>query len=307
VRSILSSLGRCVMDKKVCIITGANSGIGKQAAIQIANEGAHVIMACRSVERGRKALADIQNKMTRGTAELIIVDMASQHSIRSFADEVNRKFPKVDVLIHNAADFNITRKQAEYSHEGIESVWAANHVGPALLTDLLLDALKRNGDGRVITISSKGLLVKFSTKVDLNDPEFKKRRYSVTDAYYQSKRAQEMYTLWLANRLMGTSVTVNCIRVTNVKIDISRYPDLSAFMRFMYSIKSKKSISAEQMARTYTYLALSDDVKGISGKCFDENNREVKMNSYTSDQANIEAVMALKNKYLKPACEINES
>jgi NAD(P)-dependent dehydrogenase (short-subunit alcohol dehydrogenase family) len=213
----------------------------------------------------------------------------------------------VDVLIHNAADFNIARKQAQYSHEGIESVWAANHVGPVLLTDLLQDALKRSGNGRIITISSKGLLVKFNTKVDLNDPEFKKRRYSVTDAYYQSKRSLEMYTLWLAKRLMGTSVTANCIRVTNVKIDISRYPDLSAFMRFMYSIKSKKSISAEQMARTYTYLALSDDVKEISGKCFDENNREVKMNSYTSDPANIEAVMTLTKTYIKPTGGINES
>jgi len=295
------------MDKKVCIITGANSGIGKQAAVQIASEGAHVIIACRNEMRGRSALADINAKKTGGFAELMIVDMACQHSIRSFADEVNRRFPKIDVLIHNAADFNIARKQAEYSPEGTESVWAANHVGPVLLTDLLLDALKKSNDGRIITISSKGLLVKISTMVDLSDPEFKNRKYSVTNAYYQSKRAQEMYTLWLAKRLKSTSVTANCIRVTNVKIDISRYPDLSAFMRFLYSIKSKKSISAKQMARTYTYLALSDDVKGISGKCFDENNREVKMNSYTTDPTNIEAVMALTNKYIKPQGEINES
>lgn len=295
------------MDKKVCIITGANSGIGKQAAVQIASKGAHVVIACRNKERGLSALADINAKKTGGFAELMIVDMACQHSIRSFANEVNRRFPKIDVLIHNAADFNIARKQAEYSPESIESVWAANHVGPVLLTDLLLDALKRSNDGRVITISSKGLLVKFSTKVDLSDPEFRNRKYSVTDAYYQSKRAQEMYTLWLANQLKDTSVTANCIRVTNVKIDISRYPDLSSFMRFLYSIKSKKSISAEQMARTYTYLALSDDVKGISGRCFDENNREVKMSSYTSDPEHIEAVMTLTRQYIKPAGEIYES
>jgi NAD(P)-dependent dehydrogenase (short-subunit alcohol dehydrogenase family) len=287
------------MDQKVCIVTGANAGIGKQAAIQLANEGAHVIIVCRNEDRGRKALAEIQSQINGGTAELRQLDMASQHSIRMFAEQINRDFPKVDVLIHNAADFNIARKQAEYSLDGIETVWATNHVGPVLLTDLLLDALKRSQDGRVITVSSKGLLVKFNTKVDIDDPEFKRRKYSVTNAYYQSKRAQEMYTLWLAEQLKGTSVTANCIRVTNVKIDISRYPDLSAFMRFMYSIKSKKSITAVQMARTYAHLALSDDVKSISGKCFDENNKQVSMNSYTTDAANIEEVMKLTMQYIK--------
>ena len=287
------------MDNKVCIITGANSGIGKQAAIQIAGQGIHVIIACRSEERGRKALAEIQTNIKHGSAELRLIDMASQRSVRSFAEEINRDFPKVDILINNAADFNIARKQAEFSPEGIETVWAANHIGPMLLTDLLLNMLKRSGGGRIINISSKGLVVKSGLKVDLQDPEFKDRKYSVTTAYYQSKRAQEMYTLWLARQLEGTSVTANCLRVTNVKIDISRYPDLSAFMRFMYSIKSKKSISPEQMARTYTYLALSDDVQGISGKCFDENNKEVNLNSYTTDIGNIEAVIKLTKSYIK--------
>lgn len=287
------------MDKKVCIITGANSGIGKQAAIQIANEGAHVIIACRSEKRGREALADIQTKISGGTAELMLLDMASQRSIRTFVDEIVRKFPKIDVLIHNAADFNIARKQAQYSPEGIETVWATNHVGPALLTDLLMASLKRGDNGRIITVSSKGLLVKPGTKVNIADPEFKKSKYSVTSAYYQSKRAQEMYTLWLAQQLKDTSVTANCIRVTAVRIDISRYPNLSAFSRFMYSIKSKQSITPQRMARTYTFLALSDDVNGISGKCFDENNTQVKMNTYTTDPANIEAVMALTKQYIR--------
>ena len=109
-----------------------------------------------------------------------------------------------------------------------------------LLTELLMDKLKASENGRVITVSSKGLLVKPGTKVDLIDPEFKHRKYSVTDAYYQSKRAQEMYTLHLARQLAGTSVTTNCIRVTAVKIDISRYPGLSKFARFMYSLKAKR-------------------------------------------------------------------
>ena len=286
------------MEKKLCIITGANSGIGKQAAIQIASAGAHVILACRNEERGSRALADINASITVGSAELMLVDMSCLASIRCFAQEVNDRFPRVDVLIHNAADFDITRKQTLFSQEGIETVWASNHVGPVLLTELLINALKKSEDGRVITISSKGLLIKPGIKVSLDDPEFKKRKYSVSNAYYQSKRAQEMYTLWLSWQLNGTSITANCIRVTNVKIDISRYPELSALSRYVYGLKSKASISPEQMAHTYAYLALSDAVKGISGQCFDEKNRKVSMNSYTIDPATIDGVMKLTFQYL---------
>ena len=286
------------MKEKICIITGANSGIGMQAAIQIANAGAHVIIACRSEERGRKALADINQTITKGSAELRLVDMSSLTSVKTFAEDVISHFPVVDVLIHNAADFDIARKKPQFSKEGIETVWAANHVGPVLLTELLLNSLKKSGDGRVITISSKGLLVKPGTKVLLDDPEFRKRKYSVTNAYYQSKRAQEMFTLWLAQKLCGTCVTANCIRVTNVKVDVSRYPGLSAMARFMYTLKSKASLSPEQMARTYAYLALSDAVKGISGKCFDEKNQVVSTNSYTADPNNIDEVMKLTLRYI---------
>lgn len=283
------------MEQRVCIITGANSGIGKQAAIQIANSGAHVIIACRNEERGRAALSDINAQITSGSVELKRLDMASQASIRRFAGQL--KFPKIDVLIHNAADFDITRLNAQYSPENIETVWATNHVGPVLLTELLMDALKSGGGGRVITVSSKGLLVKPGTRVDLDDPEFRHKKYSVTNAYYQSKRAQEMYTVWLARQLEGSSVTANCIRVTAVKIDISRYPGLSALSRFVYSLKSKASISPAQMAKTYTYLALSDDVLGVSGKCFDEKNETVNINR--SDTQSIDAVMNLTMSFIK--------
>lgn len=286
------------MKETVCIITGANAGIGMQAAIQIANAGAHVVLACRSEERGKKALDTIRQSIAKGSVELKLVDMSSLASVKSFAQDVNACFPQVDILIHNAADFDITRKKAQFSQEGIETVWAANHVGPVLLTELLLDALKRSEEGRVITISSKGLLVKPYAKVSLDDPEFKKRKYSVSSAYYQSKRAQEMYTVWLSQKLRGTSVTANCIRVTNVKVDISRYPGLSAIARLMYQLKSKAFITPQQMARTYAYLAMSDEVKGISGKCFDEKNKMMSFNGYTADPASIDAVMNVTMRYI---------
>lgn len=285
------------MDKKICIITGANSGIGKQAAIQISSKGYHVVIGFRNRGRGEAALKEILEK-SGGSAELMIVDMSLKASILAFAEQVVKEYDTIDVLIHNAAVFDISQKQRKTTSEGYETVWMTNHAGPVYLTRLLLPALKKSEDGRILTVSSKGLLAMPGLKVDISDPEFKNRKFSMTKAYYQAKRAQVMYTYWLADNLKGTSVTANSIRVTAVKIDISRYPEISAFTKWIYKQKSKKSISTERMAETYTYLATSPDVRGISGKYFDENDKQVKSNSYTYEKQNIEAVMDLTESYL---------
>ena len=287
------------MDRKICIITGANSGIGKQAAIQILEKGYHVILACRNKKRGEDALKSMKTINSSYSAELMIVDMGLQKSIRHFAGIMKEKYNKVDVLIHNAAIFNVTQKQQEKTSEGIETVWSVNHLGPVLLTELLLEQLKKSKNGRVITISSQGLVAMPMLKVDLEDPEFNNRKYSIVKAYYQSKRAQVMYTYWLAERLKDSNITVNCIRVTAVKIDLNRHPDLSPLNKWIYSIKSKMALTPAEMAKTYTYLATSDEVATVTGKYFNEKNKEVKSNKYTYKKENIEAVMNLTKKYIK--------
>lgn len=287
------------MDKKICIITGANAGIGKAATIQIAQQGYHTILACRNPEKGQAALEEIKQLAQCDSLELMIVDMSLQSSIQQFAKNFLQKYNKLDVLIHNAAIFDITQKEATYTTESIETVWATNHIGPVLMTDLLLEAIKNSTQGRIITIASQGLQAKPFLKVDLADPEFRKKKFSAVDAYYQSKRAQVMYTYWLAEKLKDTPITVNCIRVPAVQIDINKYPNLSPIMKYLYSIKRKFSLSPEEMAETYTYLATSDDVKSVTGQYFDEKRNVVKSNKYTYQPENIEKVMALTMSYVK--------
>ena len=285
------------MEKRIGIITGANSGIGFASVGQIADENFHVIMACRNREKGSVALQKILKENPSRSVELMIVDMSSLESIREFVKQVKTKYRVVDLLIHNAASFDISQKEPKKSVDGLESLWATNHIGPVLLTELLLDQLKASHEGRIITIASKGLLVKPLLKIRLEDPEFKEGKFSVTNAYYQAKRAQIMYTYYMAERLKNTSVTINCIRVTNVKIDISRYPNISSFMKKIYTIKSKKSISPEQMAKTYTYVATSPKIKGVSGLYIDECQMPVKSNKYTYGTDNQRAVMKLTATY----------
>lgn len=107
-----------------------------------------------------------------------------------------------------------------------------------------------------------------------------------------------MYTYWLAEQLKDTRITVNCIRVTNVKIDIERYPNLSKWMKLMYSVKSKFSISPDEMAKTYTFLATSPELNTVSGKYFDEKNRMVSSSKYSEDTDHINSLMDRTMKYI---------
>src|SRR4030042_248612 len=286
------------MDKKICFITGANSGIGKKAAIQLAQFGFQVLLGSRNRERGLMALTEIKEISKSDTVDLIEIDMSSKVSIVNASKLIRERFNKLDVLVHNAADFDLSRKLPISSVDGIETIWATNHIGPILLTNSLLDLIKKSDHGRIITVASQGLMMHPRLTVDLNDPEFKKRKFSVPKAYYQSKLAQVMYTYWLAKKLADTGITVNCIRVTNVKIDTKRYPNLSSLMKFMYSIKSKFSISPDEMAKTYTYLATSEDISKTTGKYFNEKNMIVDSSPYSKNEKNIEDVMNLTLKYI---------
>ncbi len=304
--SLLEFLEKVVsMEKKICIITGANAGIGEAAAGQVGAAGHHVILACRSKERGESALRKLRSNNIHISAEVMILDMSLQSSIHRFVRAFKAKYDHLDILIHNAAYFDISQKQAIKTTEGIEQVWATNHLGPVLLTNLLLGYLMASPNGRILTIASKGLVIMRHTKVDLEDPEFETRRFSVPKAYYQSKCAQIIYTYWLAKKLKETSITVNCIRVTNVKIDISRYPNISRFNKWLYKQKSKKSITPEVMAKTYTFLALDPRFERVTGRYFNEHNEEVKSSAYTYSEDEAEKVMKLTFSYFKEGAEEN--
>src|SRR5690606_16059176 len=122
--------------KKICFITGGNSGIGKQAAIQFAQKGCFVIIGVRDVERGAIALSEIKKQTDSNSVELLHINMSSQLSIRNASRELHKKFSVIDVLIHNAADFDISRKEPEKTIDGIEKIWATNHIGIVLLTEI---------------------------------------------------------------------------------------------------------------------------------------------------------------------------
>jgi NAD(P)-dependent dehydrogenase (short-subunit alcohol dehydrogenase family) len=218
---------------KVIIITGANSGIGKVASIQLAKLGASVVMACRSKERGFKALDDVRSVANSFDIDMMQVDMSSQNSIRRFVADFNNAYEKLHVLIHNAANFDHTQKEPMLTNDQLETIFATNHLGPFLMTNLLLPTLKASAPSRVITVASKGLL--FYPFLDIEfDNLYGERTFSVQHAYYHSKQAQIMFTFDLAERLQGTGVSVHCVRVGNVTIPDERLAHLPKWMVKMY-------------------------------------------------------------------------
>ena len=171
-------------------------------------------------------------------------------------------------------------KKPVLTEEGIEVIFATNHVGPFLLTTLLLDTMKRSAPSRIITIASKGLIVYPRLTIEFDNLNGEKK-FSYQHAYYHSKLAQIIFTYELARRLKGTGVTVNCIRVTNVKIDLER---VTGRFRSIYRIKRFFGITPEEMAKTYVYLSISSEVEGVTGKYFDEHGKEVKSSKRSYDQ-----------------------
>jgi NAD(P)-dependent dehydrogenase (short-subunit alcohol dehydrogenase family) len=175
-------------------------------------------------------------------------------------------------------------KKPFLTEDGVETIFATNHIGPFLLTRLLLDLLKASTPSRIITVASKGLMVYPNLDIEFDNLNGE-RKFSAQHAYYHSKLAQIMFTYDLAESLEGTGVTVNCIQVPSVAVPDERLAELPGFLKKLYSLKrSMMSIPPARMAETYVFLASDPAAGQVSGKLWDENNRQVKSNRNSYDR-----------------------
>lgn len=266
---------------KKCIITGGNSGIGKSAAFQIASKGISVILACRNIEQGNKVCKEITLATGNPNVSAMRVDLSLMSDVKIFIKEYIQKFHTLDVLINNAADFDLSRKIPIITSEGNEAQFATNHLAPFALVQGLLPLLQESGDGRIINICSQGLMLYPNLTFDFDNIKGDKY-YSPAKTYYQTKLAQLMFSLMLKDRLVQSNISVYTVRVTNVKIDMNRYQNVSPLLKFMYKIKSQFSISPDEMAKVYTELATASKRDGFY---YDEKMKEVKANKFAYDKA----------------------
>jgi NAD(P)-dependent dehydrogenase (short-subunit alcohol dehydrogenase family) len=252
------------MAGKVVVITGGNTGIGKEAAVGLAGLGARVVITSRNEDRGRAALQEIRDRSGNDSVEVMPLDLASFRSIRSFAADALDGFERIDVLVNNAGLILLRRTETE---DGFEATFGINHLGHFLLTDLLLDRLRASAPARVVVVASnahKGA----RRGLDFDDLQAE-HRYGWQNAYNKSKLANIYFARELARRLDGTGTTVNSLHPGFVRSDFGRDGDLGGL--YGWGIKylaSPFAINSEKGARTSIYLASSPEVEGVTGGYF---------------------------------------
>ena len=254
------------MDRKTVVITGGNTGIGKEAAVGVASLGAGVVITSRNEERGRAAREEIVERSGNNDVQVMPLDLASFRSIRSFASDALDRHDRLDVLVNNAG--LILRRRTE-TEDGFEATFGINHVGHFLLTDLLVDRLKTSAPARVVVVASTAHK---SARSGLDFDDLKgERSYRWMDAYAKSKLANIYFSRELARRLDGTGVTVNALHPGFVRSDFGRDGDLGRLYGFgIKYLAGPFAISPERGARTTTYVASSPEVADVTGGYFDK-------------------------------------
>jgi retinol dehydrogenase 14 len=246
------------MQGKSVLITGASSGIGFATAIALARMGACILLVCRDAGRGADAQAAVAAVATEAAPRLLLADLSSLHDVRALAEELHRHFPKIDVLINNAAGMFSERG---VTGDGFERTFAINHLAPFLLTNLVIDLLKAAGSARIVNVAAESPLA----RLDFDNLQGEKR-YGFLSAYFRSKLENVIFSNELARRLEGSAVTVNSMSPGPTR---TRFGDNMTGLPALFPFVMKRLFPGpESGARTLVYLASSPDVEGVTGRFF---------------------------------------
>lgn len=251
---------------KVIIVTGANTGIGKETVRTLAKHGAKVIMACRDMKKCEEARTEIVLESRNKYIYCRECDLASQKSIRNFVNQFKKEHSKLHVLINNAG---IMRCPKSYTKEGIEMQLGVNHMGHFLLTNLLLDVIKASAPSRIVNLASAA-----HSRGKLNVEDFNSEKYNPTDAYAQSKLANVLFTRELARRLQGTGVTVNAVHPGTVFTDIVRHMGFQQLFISKVIVRSLLWLfikSPQKGSQPVLFAALDPSLDNVTGSYISNN------------------------------------
>jgi len=259
---------------RIYIVTGANSGSGFATAKQLAEQGAHVIGACRRVEAGKEAFADLGD--IRGKVEIMELDLASLASVRRFAEAFPAKYDRLDGLVNNAGVMHTPEGRTE---DGFETQFGINYLGHFLLTELLLDTLKASAPSRIVCVSSvahAGMRGVYGD-IDFDDLNFDKKEYDAYQAYANSKLAIVLQALDLARRLEGTGVSAFSVHPGWIRSNLIAASG-GAVGKFMQNVVMRPfsgllgTMSWFEGAQSTLHCLLDDDAPNHSGEYYSQNS-----------------------------------
>ncbi|XP_028281026.1 retinol dehydrogenase 12 [Parambassis ranga] len=265
---IAGGVCRCAvrLDGKTVLITGANTGIGKETSRDLARRGARVVMACRDLARAEQAAEEIRRSTGNGNVVIRHLDLASIYSVKQFAKEFLDSEDRLDILINNAGVMMCPKWLTE---DGFETQLGVNHLGHFMLTNLLLPKLKSSAPSRVINVSS---MVHRGGRIDFDDLFFSKRPYSPLESYRQSKLANILFSRELARRLRGSGVSSFSLHPGVIRTELSRhvegwFPLLGVLLRLPSLLLMK---TPTQGCQTTLYCALMPGLERLSGRYFSD-------------------------------------
>jgi len=267
------------MQGKTVLITGANSGIGKETAVAVARAGATVVFTSRDPLKGEQAAADIRQRSGADVA-LMPLDLASFPSIRALADDFLQRYDSLHVLINNAGLILTERTETEH---GFETTFGVNHLGHFLLTQILLDRIKASAPARIVNVASDAHRFARSG-LDFDDLQLT-NSYGGMQAYGRSKLANIYFTRELARRLEGSGVTVNALHPGGVNTGFSHDGDTNGLYSFLWSLAKPFLRSPEKGAQTSIYLASAPDLDGMTGKYFADSKEKQPTSIAQDDEA----------------------
>jgi retinol dehydrogenase 14 len=252
------------------MVTGANAGMGKEISLGLARMGATLVMVSRDQKRGEIAQADVRQESGNADVELLVADLSSQQSIRQLVNEFKARHERLHVLVNNAGMSSASRTETV---DGLETVFATNHLGPFLLTNLLLSVLTASAPARIVTVSSGAQAM---GKIDFDDLQ-SSRSYGEIRAYNASKLANILFTYELARRIKGSGVTANVVEPGFIKTNLK--------VPFPFSIFSFMRGKAADGAKPTIFLASSREVDGITGAFFNNKGVPIKSSAVTYDES----------------------
>ena len=252
--------GEMSMRGRICLITGATSGIGLVTARELAARGATVAIVGRNETKTRATVEAIRQQTGNAEVDYLLADLSSQAAVRGVADAFQRRYGALHVLVNNAGAVFMRR---QVTADGLELTFALNHLAPFLLTNLLLDTLRANTPARVVTVGS---MAHRGAHIPFDDLQQTKGRYSAFGVYGQTKLANIMFTYALARRLEGSGVTANTLHPGFVGSNFAR--NNGPVMNVAMQLARPFAINVEKGAETSIYLASSPEVATVTGQYF---------------------------------------
>ena len=249
------------MQGKVCLVTGANRGIGRATVEGLARQGATVLMVCRTREEGEAAKAEIGTTTGNGKLELFVADLSVQASVRQVVEAIKAIHSRLDVLVSNAGTFQLQRSMTA---DDIETTFAVNHLAGFILVNELADLLRASAPARVVIVASEA-------HQRVSDPEdwVSVRGYNGRTAYNRSKLANVVFCYDLAHRLEGSGVTVNCCHPGWVNTRVLETMYDRWWLHWLWPLARKFfTVTPAEGARAVLHLATSPELEGVTGKYF---------------------------------------